>query len=92
MRAPRVLIVEGDLAEAQILEEAIFEIPERETSEDCGSRRYWWNAQISHAGSLAAAIATLRDCEADLVLLNPSLPDQRGFRSEEHTSELQSPC
>lgn len=29
MSAPRVLIIEGDLAEAQNLEEAIFEIPER---------------------------------------------------------------
>ena len=79
MHAPRVLIVEGDLAEAQILEEAIFEIPERETSEECVSRRYWWNAQIVHAGSLAAAVAAVRDCDADLVLLNPSLPDQQGI-------------
>ena len=79
MHAPRVLIVEGDLAEAQILEEAIFEIPERETSEECVSRRSWWNAQIVHAGSLAAAVAAVRDCDADLVLLNPSLPDQQGI-------------
>lgn len=81
MRAPRVLIVEGDLAEAQILEEAIFEIPERETSEECVSRRYWWNAQIIHAGSVAAAISAVRDCEADIVLLNPSLPDHQGLDS-----------
>lgn len=81
MRAPRVLIVEGDLAEAQILEEAIFEIPERETSEEGVSRRFWWNAQVVHASSLATAIAAVRECDADIVLLNPSLPDQHGLDS-----------
>jgi DNA-binding NarL/FixJ family response regulator len=81
MRAPRVLIVEGDLAEAQILEEAIFEIPERDQPEEFVSRRYWWNAQIIHAETLAAAISAVRECEADLVLLNPSLADQQGIDS-----------
>ena len=81
MHSPRILIVEGDLAEAQILEEAIFEIPERELSEDCVSRRYWWNAKVVHADSLASAVDAVRDCEADLVLLNPSLPDQQGLDS-----------
>jgi CheY-like chemotaxis protein len=82
MHAPRVLIVEGDLAEAQILEEAIFEIPERDTHQEEGvSRRFWWNAQVVHADSLAGAIAAVRDCAADLILLNPSLPDQEGIDS-----------
>lgn len=92
MRAPRVLIVEGDLAEAQILEEAIFEIPERELSEESVSRRYWWNAQIIRAATLAAAIAAVRECDADIVLLNPSLPDRQGIDSfrmlKVHATEL----
>ncbi len=79
MSAPRILIVEGDLVEAQNLEDAIFEIPERETSEEGISRRYWWNARVVHAGTLSAALAALSDRQADLVLLNPSLPDSQGI-------------
>lgn len=80
MSAPRILIVEGDLAEAQFLEEAIFEIPEREASAHNGvCRRYWWNARIIHARNLAGALAALGDRQADLVLLNPALPDSQGI-------------
>ena len=76
MSAPRVLIVEGDLAEAQVLEDAIFEIPERESGLN---RQHWWNARIVHAGCLSGARAALADHQADLVLLNPHLSDCSGI-------------
>ena len=79
MSAPRVLIVEGDLAEAQILEDAIFEIPERQSPGAGLSRQHWWNARIVHARTLAGARAALADRQADLILLNPLLPDCEGI-------------
>jgi DNA-binding NarL/FixJ family response regulator len=79
--APRVLIVEGDLVEAQHLEEAIFEIPERESPDLGVSRRFWWNARVVHSGTLSCALAALADRQADLVLLNPMLADSQGIDS-----------
>jgi len=79
--APRILIVEGDLVEAQNLEEAIFEIPERELPESGASRRFWWNARVVHSGTLSSALAALADRQADLVLLNPMLADSQGIDS-----------
>ena len=76
MSAPRVLIAEGDLAEAQLLEDAIFEIPERQSA-----RRHWYNARVLHAASAADAARRIRDGEIDLVLLNPDLADQKGIDS-----------
>jgi PleD family two-component response regulator len=81
MSAPRVLIVEGDHDEAKAIEEAIFEIPERENSTMKLSRRFWWNARIVHARTLAAGLAAVRDRQVDLVLLNPNLEDHQGVDS-----------
>lgn len=94
MSAPRVLIIEGDLAEAQNLEEAIFEIPERNEAANHASgadlsgapatglsRRYWWSARVLHATTLEGGLEAIRDDAADLVLLNPSLPHNGGIEA-----------
>ncbi|BDC49176.1 hypothetical protein F183_A14920 [Bryobacterales bacterium F-183] len=91
MSAPRVLIIEGDLAEAQNLEEAIFEIPERNESATAPdnasstgsglSRRYWWSARVLHASALEGGLEAVRDEAADLVLLNPALEERGGLEA-----------
>src|SRR3712207_7676555 len=45
---------------------------------------------VAQAGTVAEARKVMRDREADLAVVDLSLPDGEGIRSEEHTSELQS--
>jgi DNA-binding NarL/FixJ family response regulator len=65
--------VERDLAEAQFLEGAVLEIPERIPGGG------WCDLQVSHAYSLREAICSVREEEMEVVLLNLNLPDSRGL-------------
>ena len=61
----RILLVEDNPADAELIRELLSDCPQRSFS-------------IRHARSLASAVAALDDEVADLVLLDPGLPDSQG--------------
>lgn len=68
------MIVEGDLAEARFLEEAVLEIAE--TSQAAG---HWFGVRTFIALDLEDATSILAAEEVDAVLLNPNLYASRGL-------------
>lgn len=68
-KALKLLLVEDDLEDEQLLSEAFLEIEERR--QWCN----WESATVLHVEQLADALDCLREEEFDAILLNLSLPD-----------------